>query len=201
MVVVEFFAWVFLLFSYRYGYLTMFKKFQFMQLKSPWEYLAIVKYGIEDVFSTVLTLVKILFDLLGFYYIWKKVVALLLFHVKKLFLFKPEPHKRKYLRFLIHLFGLSLLDWFTAVFWVVLFVFPWRLGHTKRLITQTMSASNNEAYTRENDLEKRSIVIVQAFATILELPLVLLFAILAVWHTVFKRFRIFKLLALADVTL
>ena len=58
MIVVELFSWAFLLFSYRFGYLIMFKKFKFRQLKSVFEYLTIVRYGLEDLLATVLTIVK-----------------------------------------------------------------------------------------------------------------------------------------------
>ena len=60
----------------------------------------------------------------------------MMFHFKKISLFKAEPHKRKYLRFMLHLFKLSLYDLFISVFLVVLLVFPWRRAHAKRVMAR-----------------------------------------------------------------
>lgn len=60
----------------------------------------------------------------------------MVFHLKKLFLFRAEPDRRKYLKFVFHLFQLSLLDVTFAAFWAILFILPWRRAHAKRLIDQ-----------------------------------------------------------------
>jgi len=89
-------------------------------------------------------------DLLGF--VLAVLTTLMIFNVKRLFMFKVDMTKRKFLAFVTHLFVLSIFDVLTFSFWVLLFLLHWRFRHALKKVEAV-----------EGDLKKRGMVIVEAF--------------------------------------